>query len=129
MADLPVLVITAVSDADDADLLIVIVATVDGVDKISGVITLKDGAAFRDGNPFGVYGDAVEAFTGCNKYQTSITVANCRSGGLSNWQRRHNPHRSFDWLSLTIGWGGVYFSIAKRQPRQLRQEASLHPKA
>jgi len=90
MVDLPVLVITAISDGDDANLLVVIVATVDGVDKISPVMTIEDGVAFRDGNSFLVYGAIVEKFTGCNRYQTSITVAECRSGGLSNWQRNHH---------------------------------------
>lgn len=85
MSDLPVLVITSIVEDADTDLRVVIVAQLNGVDKISWVMTIKDGVACRDGNPYLVYGAAIEKFTGCDRYQTSITVADCRSGGLSNW--------------------------------------------
>ncbi len=86
MADTKVLVITSLVEVDDVDLSIVMVARMDGVTMASPVVTIKEGVAMRHGNPYLVYGTAVEAFTGRNRYDHSITVADCRSGDLQRWE-------------------------------------------
>jgi hypothetical protein len=48
----------------------------------SPVITLAGVAPWREGNPYCVYGKAVEEFTGCSRFAVDIVVADCRSGGL-----------------------------------------------
>ena len=48
----------------------------------SPVMTIKAGPAGWNGNPFGVYGDAIETFTGCDKHTLSISVARCNSGEI-----------------------------------------------
>jgi len=79
-----VLVLTAVAE-NERDLQIVIVARVDGVAKVSPIITLEGAEPYRAGNPYCVYGDAVSDFFGCNKFDTSISVFDCRSGDLEEW--------------------------------------------
>ena len=81
-----VLVMVAVSDDDHRDLQIVMVARLDGVlAQASPIVTLKGAEPSRTGNPYLVYGDAVEEFTGCPKFETSISVFDCRSGSLEGW--------------------------------------------
>jgi hypothetical protein len=72
-----VLVITDVVP-DTQDVRIVIMA--DG--RVSPDITLAGVAPWRNGNPYCVYGAAVEEFTGCNRFTVNIVVANCVSGRL-----------------------------------------------
>jgi hypothetical protein len=86
MKDVQVLVIASIFEAEDTDLRVVMVARIDGVTMASPIVTIKDGVACRDGNPYLVYGNAVEEFVGRGRYQTSITVADCRSGDLSGWE-------------------------------------------
>ncbi len=85
MKDLPVLIVTEIVDTD---LQIVMVARVRGADCISSLVTIEGGVAYRDGNPYIVFGKAVEEFTGQNRFSTSITVADCRSGDLERWATR-----------------------------------------
>lgn len=40
----------------------------------SPVMTVEAGPAGWDGNPYGVYGDAVADYIGCNKHDVSISV-------------------------------------------------------
>lgn len=86
MKDLQVLVITSIFEAEDIDLRIVMVARVNGVTMASPVVTIKDGVKSRAGNPYLVYGAAVEEFTGLSYRKTTIIVADCRSGDLSGWE-------------------------------------------
>ena len=46
----------------------------------SPVVTIKAGPAGWNGNPYGVYGDAIEDYVGCNKHDVSISVAHCNEG-------------------------------------------------
>ncbi len=85
MKDLPLLI---VNEIVDNDLRIVMVARVQGADWISSLITIKGGAVDRSGNPYIVFGKHVEEFTGRNRFSTSITVADCRSGDLEKWATR-----------------------------------------
>lgn len=81
-----VLVMTGIAEDNHEDLQIVMVARIDGViAQASPVVTLKGAAAGYNGNPYLVYGDAVEEFTGCPKFETSISVFDCRSGSLEGW--------------------------------------------
>jgi hypothetical protein len=48
----------------------------------SPVMTIEGKADLWNGNPYGVYGDAIEDYVGCDKYDVSISVARCRSGEL-----------------------------------------------
>ncbi len=75
-----ILVLTAVAE-NERDLQIVVVAP----GRTSAVVTLEGAAPGRTGNPYLVYGDIVEDFTGCDKYATCINVFDCRSGDLDNW--------------------------------------------
>jgi hypothetical protein len=43
-------------------------------------VTIKAGPAGWNGNPYGVYGDAIEDYIGCDKHDVSISVARCNSG-------------------------------------------------
>jgi hypothetical protein len=86
MADTKVLVITSLVEADDVDLSIVMIARVRGVTMVSPVVMLEGAVVHRNGNPHLVYGDAVAAFTGRDKFDHSITVADCRSGDLQAWE-------------------------------------------
>ncbi len=52
---------------------------------ISPVITLEGAAPSANGNPYLVYGDACAKFTGKDKLDLHITVAECTSGDLSGW--------------------------------------------
>lgn len=81
-----VLVITAIDPESRSDLQIVMVARVRGVPRVSAVVTLEGATSSRKGNPYLVYGDAVSEFTGLDDLDTSITVADCRSGDLSDWE-------------------------------------------
>jgi hypothetical protein len=45
-------------------------------------MTVKRGPYDWDGNPYGVYGDAIEEWVGCSKHDVSISVARCNSGEL-----------------------------------------------
>jgi hypothetical protein len=80
-----VLVLVAIDPRNEADLQVVIVVRLHGTAMISEIVTLEGAAANRNGNPYLVYGDAVTAFSGLDKFDTSITVADCRSGDLSDW--------------------------------------------
>lgn len=86
MKDVKILVITSIFEPEDTDLRVVIVARIDGVTMASPIVTIKDGVAYRDGNPHLVYGNAIAKFTGIPARNTSITVADCRSGDLSGWE-------------------------------------------
>jgi len=79
-----VLVMTAIAENEE-DLQIVMVARAYNITMASPAVTLKGAADGRRGNPYLVYGDAVEAFTGCDKFNTCITVAECTSGDLAGW--------------------------------------------
>ena len=80
-----VLVMTAV-DENERDIHIVLAARIDGVNTISPVITMPGIADRCTGNPYLVFGDVVSDFTGCDKYETSISVFACRSGCLNGWE-------------------------------------------
>ena len=67
-------------------------ARIDGVMTTSPVMRKLGAAPSRTGNPYLVYGDAVEEFTGCDKFTTSISVFDCRSGDFSGWE---GDHRQF----------------------------------
>ena len=72
---------------DDQDLRFIMAAIPnDGFPMISPVVTLEGKAPFASGNPYGVYGDACAEFTGVDKYSLNITVAECTSGNLTNWE-------------------------------------------
>ncbi len=77
-----ILVITAITENGE-DLQIVMVTRPETM--VSRVVTLIGAAASRSGNPYLVYGDAIEDFTGLDKFDVSITVADCRSGDLEGW--------------------------------------------
>jgi len=79
-----VLVMTAVAE-NEADLQIVIVAQPEGAARVSQIVTLEGVVDCRRGNPYLVYGDAVADFLGCDKFDTSINVFECRSGSLEGW--------------------------------------------
>jgi len=76
---------TAIAE-NGRDLQIVIAARVGGeLGAVSPIITLEGAAPSRAGNPYCVYGDAVAEFVGCDKFDTSINVFDCRSGDLEGW--------------------------------------------
>ena len=85
MADTKVLVMTAVAE-NGRDLQIVIAARIGELGAVSPIITLEGQAEYRAGNPYCVYGDAVAEFVGCDKFDTSINVFDCRSGDLEGWE-------------------------------------------
>jgi hypothetical protein len=70
------LVITSVAE-NKRDLKVVIVEY--SIPIVSPVITLYDKAAYRDSNPYSVYGQSVEAWVGKG---CEIVVADCRRGNL-----------------------------------------------
>ena len=76
-----VLIVTSV-DENEKDLHIVMVTS----RKSSPIVTLEGMVDQRRGNPYLVYGDVVEAFTGCDKFATTISVAECVSGDLLGWE-------------------------------------------
>ncbi len=60
----------------------------DDTSMISPVVTLERAAHrvhWANGNPYLVYGDACAKFTGKDKFDLHITVAECTSGDLSGW--------------------------------------------
>lgn len=76
---------TAIAE-NGRDLQIVMAARLDGaLGAISPIVTLEGAAPSRAGNPYLVYGDAVAKFTGCDKFDTSISVFDNRSGDLEGW--------------------------------------------
>jgi hypothetical protein len=80
-----VLIMVAVDPDRESDLQIVMVAQPGGVARASSIVTLKGAEPGRTGNPYLVYGDAVEAWLGCDKFDTSISIFDCRSGDLGGW--------------------------------------------
>jgi hypothetical protein len=48
----------------------------------SPVMTVDPGPAGWNGNPHGVYGDAVAEYLGCNKHDVYITVSHCTNVGV-----------------------------------------------
>jgi hypothetical protein len=46
------------------------------------MVVLAGAARWQNGNPYCVYGKAVEEYTGCNRFNLNITVACCTSGNL-----------------------------------------------
>lgn len=79
-----VLVMTAIAE-NGQDLQIVMVAKPGGLTMVSPVVTLEGEEHRRDGNPYGVYGDAIAKFVGCDKFETSISIFHCVSGDLEGW--------------------------------------------
>ena len=75
-----VLVMVAVA-GNGRDLQVVIAAR----GAVSPIITVKGAANNRIGNPHCVYGALVEEFTGCSKFDCSISVFDCISGALEGW--------------------------------------------
>lgn len=70
------------------DLRIVMVARggiLSEISMISPVVMLEGAAHIANGNPYLVYGNACAEFTGKNKFDLHITVAECTSGDLSGW--------------------------------------------
>ena len=61
---------------------IVMVARPESGPMISPIVEVK---GYADGNPYGVYGDAVADFTGRRALDCNITVAECKSGDLERW--------------------------------------------
>jgi hypothetical protein len=51
----------------------------------SGVVVLAGAARWQNGNPYCVYGQSVEEYTGCNRFHLNITVACCTSGNLESF--------------------------------------------
>jgi hypothetical protein len=49
------------------------------------VAVLPGAARWRTGNPYCIYGKAVEEYTGCNRFNLNITVACCTSGNLEGF--------------------------------------------
>lgn len=81
-----VLVIREFVNNTDTDLRIVMVASIEGsLSMISPVMTLEGAASKVNGNPHAVYGDACAKFTGKNKFNLHITVAECTNGNLDGW--------------------------------------------
>jgi len=80
-----VLIMVAVDPDCEEDLQIVMVAQPGGVARASSIVTLEGDECRRNGNPYLVYGDAVEAWLGCDKFDTSISIFDCRSGDLAEW--------------------------------------------
>ena len=80
-----VLVMVAVDPNCESNLQIVMVAQPEGEARVSQIVTLKGAVPSRAGNPYLVYGDAVEKFTGCNRFDTTISVFDCSSGDFSGW--------------------------------------------
>ena len=70
---------------NETDLQIVMVAQPGGVARVSQIVTLERAEPSRTGNPYLVYGDAIEAWLGCDKFDTSISIFDCRSGDLAGW--------------------------------------------
>lgn len=76
----------------DKDLRIIMVARGDDLfggaivpNMISPVVTLEGAAAYGNSNPYFVYGDACAKFTGKDKNDLHITVAECTSDNLDGW--------------------------------------------
>ena len=66
------------------DLRFIMIAR-DEISMISPVTTIKDDGHYYNGNPYLVYGEACAEFTGLDKFDLNITVAECRSGDLEGW--------------------------------------------
>ncbi len=49
---------------------------------VSGIMTLVGQAPSIGGNPYCLYGPDVAVYTGTDKFDVSISVADCYSGGL-----------------------------------------------
>lgn len=85
---LPVIVVTSYDQDDPNELVALVIA--DG--QVSDLYRM--GCIEREGNPYLIYGDIVTDFTGRDKYDTSITRADCRSGDLEAfkplWHGRAN---------------------------------------
>jgi len=79
-----VLVMATVAE-NERDLQIVIVADTAPDTLVSPVITIEGEAHSLNGNPYLVYGAAVQEFTGRDKYQCSISVFKCTSGNFDGW--------------------------------------------
>jgi len=93
-----VLVMTALGEISGS-LQIVMAARINGVEKVSPVMVKLGIADSRNGNPYLVYGDAVEDFIGSSKYDASIVVFNLRSGDLSGFGEPEEPAQP---VSLSI---------------------------
>ncbi len=73
-------------DENERDLHIVMAVQDGGIVITSSVVTLEGDADFCNGNPYSVYGDAIEEFTGISKFNTNISVFGCTSGNLKGWE-------------------------------------------
>jgi len=62
--------------------IVMVAETPMGESMISPIVTIE---GYADGNPYGVYGDAVAKFTGRKALDCNITVAECTSGDLHRW--------------------------------------------
>lgn len=70
---------------NEKDLRIVMVAQPTGEARVSQIVTLEGAVPSRAGNPYLVYGDAIADWLGCDKFDTSISIFDCRSGDLEGW--------------------------------------------
>lgn len=52
---------------------------------VSDVVTVRGAAWHHDGNPYGVYGEACEKFTGKHWQELNITVAEFTSGDVDQF--------------------------------------------
>jgi hypothetical protein len=73
-------IIVVKPDGDDLKFRIVVPAWIGHA--CSSVVTIKAGPAGWNGNPYGVYGDAIEDYIGCDKHDVSISVARCHGGEI-----------------------------------------------
>lgn len=81
-----VLVVRQIAE-NGRDIEIVMIVRLEGaLSMVSPIVTIEGKAPFASGNPYSVYGDEVAKFAGCNKFDCSISVAECVSGRLPEWE-------------------------------------------
>ena len=81
-----VLVVRQIAE-NGSDIEFLMVGQVEGsLSMISPIRTLEGKAPFASGNPYSLFGDAVAEFTGIDKFDCSIRVAECVSGRLPVWE-------------------------------------------
>ncbi len=68
--------------AEGDDLKFRIIVPEWGVMQCSSVVTIEGASDVWNGNPYGVYGDAISDYIGQSKHDVSISVARCHSGEI-----------------------------------------------
>jgi hypothetical protein len=79
MRDILVIVVVK-PDGDDLNFRVIVPER--SINACSPIMTVKRGPAGWGGNPYGVYGNQIAGYLGCEKNDVSISVAKCDSGEL-----------------------------------------------